>query len=110
MSALTIVRARSGPAIGSVAVLFETREAIGLVLLRQRFDEVVDVAVHAAVEVREVVSEAPVGEAVLREVVGAHLLRPLAATDLGVARRGLTRLALLRRAGEQPRAKDRHRL
>src|SRR2546430_46874 len=58
MSTLTIVTARSVPLTGSLAVLFEAREAIGLVLLGERFDEVIDVAVHTPVQVREVVSEA----------------------------------------------------
>src|SRR5207253_5268899 len=110
MSTLTIVTARSVPLTGSLAVLFKAREAIGLVLLRERFDKVVDVAVHTPVQVREVVSEASVGEAVLWEVVRPHLLRALAASDLGVARRRLARRALLRSARQQPRAKDRHRL
>src|SRR5438552_5764449 len=94
MSTLTIVTARSVPLTGSLAVLFKAREAIGLVLLRERFDKVVDVAVHTPVQVREVVSEASVGEAVLWEVVRPHLLRALAASDLGVARRRLARRAL----------------
>src|SRR6266550_1449693 len=110
MSTLTIVTARSVPVTGSLAVLFEARETIGLVLLRKRIDQVVDVAVHTTVQVREVVSEAAVGEAVLREVVRPHLLRAFAASDLGVAGGRLALRALLGRAREQPRAKDRHRL
>src|SRR5438309_1469017 len=77
-SAFTTVRSRSVPPMGSVAVLFESREAVGFVLLGQGVDEIVDVAVQPAVQVREVVAEAPVGETVLWEVVRAHLLRPLA--------------------------------
>src|SRR5213082_3349859 len=110
MSASTIVTRRNVPLIASVAILLEAGEAIGLILLRERFDEIVDVAVHAPIQVREVVPEAPVGEAVLWEVVRPHLLRALAASDLGVARRRLARRALLRSARQQPRAKDRHRL
>src|SRR6266566_986064 len=110
MSALTTVTARNVPLTGSLAVLFEAGEAIGLVLLRERIDEVVDVTVHTPVEVREVVSEASVSEAVLWEVVRPHLLRALAASDLGVARGRLALRALLGGARQQPRAKDRHRL
>src|SRR5438445_2146846 len=110
MSTLTIVTARSVPLTGSLAVLFEAREAIGLVLLGERFDEVIDVAVYTPVQVREVVSEASVGEAVLWKVVRPHLLGALAAPDLRVPRQRLARRALLGGAREQPRAEYRHRL
>src|SRR5256714_2837271 len=95
---------RSVPLTGSIAVLFEAREAIGLVLFGQCFDEVIDVAVHAAVQVREVVAKTSIGEAVLREVVRAHLLGALAAADLRVARKRFARLPLLRGACEEARA------
>src|SRR5438105_4383650 len=110
MSALTIVTRRNVPLMASVAILLEAGEAVGLVLLRERFDEIVDVAVHAPIQVREVVPEAPVGETILWEVVRPHLLRALAAPDLGVARGRLACRALLRGAREQPGAQDRHRL
>src|SRR5207237_8044712 len=104
MSALTIVTRRNVPLMASVAILLEAGEAVGLVLLRERFDEIVDVAVHAPIQVREVVPEAPVGEAILWEVVRPHLLRAPAAPDLGVARGRLACRALLRGAREQPGA------
>src|SRR2546430_15506630 len=110
MSTFTSVTARSAPLIGSLAVLCEGGEPIGLVLLRKRLDEVVDVAIHAPIEVREVVSEAAVGETVLREVVRPHLLRALTASDLRVPRQRFARRALLGGAREQPRAEYRHRL
>src|SRR5438093_1527446 len=102
MSTFTMVTACSGPLIGSLAVLFEAGEAIGLVLLRKRIDEVVDVTVHPPVEVREVVPEAAVGETVLGEIVRPHLLRTLAAPDLGVARGGLALRAFF--SGATPRS------
>src|SRR5436190_1156913 len=98
MSASTIVTRRNVPLIASVAILLEAGEAIGLILLRERFDEIVDVAVHAPIQVREVVPEAPVSETILWEVVRPHLLRALAAPDLGVARGRLACRALLRGA------------
>src|SRR5207253_3037057 len=110
MSALTIVTRRNVPLMASVAILLEAGEAVGLVLLRERFDEIVDVAVHAPIQVREVVPEAPVGETILWEVVRPHLLRALAAPDLGVARGRLACRAILRGTREQPGAQDRHRL
>src|SRR5437773_1858941 len=110
MSASTIVTRRNVALIASVAILLEAGEAIGLILLRERFDEIVDVAVHAPIQVREVVPEAPVSETILWEVVRPHLLRALAAPDLGVARGRLACRALLRGAREQPGAQDRHRL
>src|SRR5258705_493925 len=68
---------RGARGIRSVRVVLEARKALGLVLLRERVDHVVDVAVHTPLEVREVVAEALVGEAILREVVRAHLLGAL---------------------------------
>src|SRR5439155_23095013 len=97
-------RERSG------AVLLEAGQALGLVLLRECVDEVVDLAVHAPLEVREVVAEAAVRDPVLWEVVGAHLLGALAAADLRTPRRGLERIALLAHPRQEPRAEDRHRL
>src|SRR2546430_10320600 len=81
-SAFTTVRTRSVPPMGSVAVLFESREAVGFVLLRQGVDEIVDVAVQPAVPVREGVSQAPGGGPVPWGGGRAHLLRPLAAALL----------------------------
>src|SRR5437667_10372915 len=110
MSAFTIVTRRSIRLIPSIAVLFEARHSVGLVLLGQRLDGSVDVAVHSTVEVGEVVPKTPVGETVLREVVGAHLLRALTPSDLGVTRGRLAGRALFGRPREEPRAEHRHRL
>src|SRR5437763_1906020 len=52
----------------------------------------------------------PRATTMLWEVVRPHLLRALAAPDLGVARGRLACRALLRGAREQPGAQDRHRL
>src|SRR3954447_843987 len=94
-SGVTTVPRRMARSTALVAVLFEAREPIRLILFGQRFDKVVDVPVHTPFEVGEVVTEAPIGEPVLGEVVGAHLFGALAAADLRVARQGLARLALL---------------
>src|SRR5258705_4704873 len=101
---------RRGSRGRSVRVLLEAREPLGLVLLPERVDHVVDVAVHAPLEIREVVAKSLVGEAVLREVVRAHLLGPLAATDLRAACGARLELASLLLAREEARAQDGHRL
>src|SRR5438093_10933373 len=93
----------------SVARLLETCEAVGLVLLAQLIDELVDVAVHAPRDVREVVPDALVGDAVLRVVVCARLLGPLAMTDLRAPRVALLGIAALLLEREKARTQDLHR-
>src|SRR3990172_11903922 len=91
-------------------VALQRGEALGLVPLEERVDHLVEVPVEQPLHVREVVAEALVGDAVLREVVGAHLLRALRAADLGAPSRALPGLALLDLGGQEPRAQHGHRL
>src|SRR5439155_11331088 len=60
-------------------------ELLGLVMRDQRVDDVVDLAVHHAVELVKVQTDAVVGEPVLREVVGADFLAAVARADLRAA-------------------------
>src|SRR5713226_5509630 len=110
MSAFTAVTTRSGPLTGSLFLFLEAREAVGLVLVGQLVDEIVDVAIHAPLDVREVVRDAFVGDAVLRVVVGARLLGPLAASDLRSPRVALLGLALLHLVRQETRPQDGHGL
>src|SRR5436309_84414 len=100
--------ARSAPP--SIRVVLEAREALGLVLLRKRVDHVVDVTIHTTLEIRQVVAEPLVGESILREVVGAHLLGTLAAADLRAARRSGLELTALLLTREETTARHAHRL
>src|SRR5438105_15343812 len=61
-SAFTTVRSRSVRPMGSVAVLFESRDAAGFALLGQGVEQLGDVAAQPADHVRGVVTEASVAE------------------------------------------------
>ncbi len=84
-------------------------ELLGLVLLRERVDELVEVAVHDRVDLVEREVDAVVGHAALREIVGADALAAIAAADQALAQR---RLLLLRARGAavsmQPRREHGH--
>ena len=93
----------SGPSL-------EDGQPFGLVGRDQRIDEAVEVAVEDRRQVVQVHADAVVGDAVLREVVGPDLLRPIARADHRAPRGGLrlVRLALLHL--EQAGAQHGHRL
>src|SRR5882672_2681330 len=100
--AVTTVPPRTATVM-SVARLLEAREAVGLVLLAQLVDHVVDIAVHPPRDVREVVPDAFVGDAVLRVVVSARLLGALAVADLRATRIALLGVAALLLQREEAR-------
>ena len=58
-------------------------QTFGIVIYGQGVDEFVDVAVEHAGDVREVLTDAVVGQAVLGEVVGTHFFGTFTSTDLG---------------------------
>src|SRR5688500_15294619 len=98
--------AMSAVAIGSS----EGRQALGLVGHDQGVDEIVDLAGHDARAVVHGLADAVVRDAVLREVVGPHLLAAVAPADHGLARRRIGRTLLLDLQVEQSRAQHGQRL
>src|SRR5262249_53432266 len=86
---------RQSPPPPSRSFFGELRELLGLVLGSERVDDVVELAVHDAVDLVERQVDAVVGDAALREVVGADALRAVARADQGLARRGGLRRELL---------------
>ena len=79
--------------------------ACSLVLCRQRIDEFVEIAGHDAIDLVERQVDAVIGDAALREIVGADALAAIAGADLGFAvgsARGVQAGALaFRRCGER---------
>src|SRR5436190_3000919 len=76
----------------------------------QRLDDRLEVAIHHAREIVRRESDAMIGDATLRVVVGADLRRAVAGADLRLAQLGSLRLLLAHPEIEQSRAKDFHRL
>src|SRR5437764_1172652 len=70
----------------------ELGELLGLLLGGERVDEVVELAVHDAVDLVQGEIDAVVGDAALREVVGADALGAVARADQRLAGRGGLRL------------------
>src|SRR5262245_33957265 len=93
--------------ITSVARLF--RELLRAVLLLERIDELVQVAVHHIRQLVEREVDAMVRDASLRKVVGADALRTVAASHLQHAGLRLRGLLLLLFRGEQACLQQRHR-
>ena len=77
-------------------------ELLGLEFLRQRGDELVEVAVHDGVDFIQCKVDTVVGDAALREVVRADALAAVALADQALALRRLAFLALAALAVEQP--------
>src|SRR5579884_3500609 len=80
------VRGWSLSAARSCRVLGFVEQPARLVLLRQRLDEQVEIAVEHALQLMQREVDAVVGDARLREVVRAHLLAAVAAAHHGTAR------------------------
>src|SRR4051812_31247998 len=72
----------------------ELGELLGLVLARERVDQLVELAVHDAVDLVKGEVDAVVGDAALRKVVGADARGAVARADERFARRGGLRLLL----------------
>src|SRR5688572_31952037 len=72
----------------------KTCQLLGLVLGGERVDDLVDLAVHDALDLVEREVDAVVGDPALRKVVGADALRAIARADQQLARRGGLRLLL----------------
>src|SRR5262245_30055659 len=85
-----------GPGRRSSGFFGERGELLGLVLGGERVEDLVQLAVHDAVDLVEREVDAVIGDAALREVVGADALGAVARADEALARRGgLRRLLLL---------------
>src|SRR5688500_10833227 len=76
--------------------LREARELLGLVLRRQRRGDLLEFAIHDAVDLVEGEVDAVVGHAALRKVVSADAIGSIAAADERLAGGGLLRGLLLR--------------
>src|SRR5579883_1985036 len=76
------------------------RELLGLVLLIERADELFEMPVHDLIELVEREVDAMVGDAALREVVGADALGAVARADLELARLRLLALLTIALIGE----------
>src|SRR5262249_32237853 len=85
-------------------------EELGLAVRAELFDELVEVAFDDAIELVERDADPVVGEAILREVVSANLLRALAGADHGAALGTDCRLLLLAFDIHQARAQNLERL
>jgi hypothetical protein len=79
------------------------------VLLLQRIEQLVEIAVHDLVQLVERQIDAVIGHPPLRKVVSADALRSVAAADLQTPRPGLRAALLLLLRGKQPRAEQLHR-
>src|SRR5579859_745628 len=98
----------SVPRRGITGLVLE--EPARLVLVRQRLDEQVEIAVEHPLELMHREVDAMVGHARLREVVCANLLAAVAAPHHRPARRFQLRVALRLREVEEARAQHAHRL
>src|SRR5262245_13507859 len=87
-----------------------SRQGLALLLGAERLGELAEIAVEHLVEAVDRELDPMVGHAVLREVVGPDLLRPLARPDLRPARRRKLGLLFLPFELVEPRAEDTHRL
>src|SRR5512145_2811157 len=90
----------------SSALARHRRELLRLVLARERVEDLVEVAVHDRVDAVEREVDPVVGDAALREVVGADALAPVARADQALARRGRLRLLLAQLLVADARGKD----
>src|SRR5689334_20735364 len=81
----------------------DRRELLGLELLRERIDDLVQIAVHDRVDPVEREVDAVVGDAALREIVGADALAAVARADQALARGRFGARALAALAVEQAR-------
>src|SRR6184192_3064073 len=88
----------------------QRRELLGLKLLRERVDDLVEVAVHYGVDLVERQIDPVIGHAALRKVVRANALAPIARPDQALAVRGFLLLALLALLFDEARSQHRHRL
>src|ERR1700677_2321723 len=77
------------------------RQLFSLVLLIQRPDQFVEIAVHDIVEFVQREIDAMVGDSALREVIGADAFGTIARADLQLARLRLLALLLLAFGSEQ---------
>src|ERR1039457_689663 len=85
-------------------------QAAGLVLVRQRLDEHIEVAVEHTLELMQRQVDAMIGHARLRKVVGANLLAAVATPNHRAAGRLELRVALRLREIVKARAQHAHRL
>src|SRR6266849_7637448 len=76
----------------------------------QRVDHPVEVPVDDLIEVVRLVADPVIGDAVLREVVGADALRPVHRAHLAAPLRARLRVGFGLGLREQPRAQHAHRL
>src|SRR5579862_7361944 len=102
------MRMPSRSALSSVVGIGAVLEGLGLEVRAQALDDVLDVTVHDARQVVLREADAVIGDAVLREVVGADLLGAVARADLRAPRLALGRRALLLLDVVEPRAQQLH--
>src|SRR5205085_7795545 len=88
----------------------ELGELLGLEFARQCVEQLVELAVHDALDLVEREVDAMVGDPALREVVGTDSLRAVARADEELARRGGLRLLLAHLLVADARREDPERL
>src|SRR6478672_12732195 len=93
-----------------VGLAAERRELLGLEFLRQRADQLIEIALHDRVDLVERQVDPVIGHASLRKVVRADPLAAIPGTDQALPVRCLLLLAFPALLVDEPRRKDRHRL
>src|SRR5207248_2955428 len=106
-SAVPVSAGRAGRAAVALA---EGREALRLVRGDERVDEPVELAIEHSRQVGEVHVDAMIGQAILREVVGPDLVRPIAGADHRAPGEGFGLALLATLLLEEPRAQHGQRL